>query len=100
MALFKNMPGATIMDHIPLMNIMPFGMCMSLANPMVLAATIAALGILTPMPCIPMTLAPWLPLCPTVLIKGMPILSSDSIAICNWGGIVKVAFPGVSLTLL
>ena len=52
-------PDANIMDHIPLTNIMPFGMCQSLANPTVAAATAAALGVLTPMPCIPNTPAPW-----------------------------------------
>ena len=35
-------PAANIMDHIPLVNIMPFGMCNSLANPTVAAATAAA----------------------------------------------------------
>ena len=52
-------PAANIMDHIPMVNIMPFGVCMSLANPTVAAATSAALGVLTPMPCIPNTPAPW-----------------------------------------
>ena len=55
------MPDANIMDHIPMINIMPFGMCMSPANPTVAAATAAALGVLTPMPCIPDTPAPWVP---------------------------------------
>ncbi len=32
-------PDANIMDHIPMTNIMPFGMCSSLANPTVAAAT-------------------------------------------------------------
>ena len=32
-------PVANIMDSKPFMNIMPFGMCQSLANPMVAAAT-------------------------------------------------------------
>lgn len=75
-------------------------MCMSLANPTVAAATAAALGILTPMPCIPVIAAPWLPLKPTVLLSNKPILDSDSIVMCNWGGVIKVAFPGVSMCLL
>ena len=28
-----NMPAANIMDHIPMVNIMPFGMCISPTNP-------------------------------------------------------------------
>jgi len=35
---------ANIMDHVPMANIMPFGMCMSPANPAVAAATAAAMG--------------------------------------------------------
>jgi hypothetical protein len=27
-------------------------------------------------------------------------LDSDSIIMCNWGGIIKIAFPGVSMCLL
>ena len=61
-------PDANIMDHVPMMNIMPFGMCMSPANPVVAAATAAALGVLTPMPCIPNTPAPWVPGAVTVLV--------------------------------
>ncbi|MGL4604236.1 MAG: hypothetical protein ACRCU9_08815 [Iodobacter sp.] len=37
-----------------MLNIMPIGTCMSPATPMVAAATAAAMGVLTPMPCIPM----------------------------------------------
>jgi len=37
----SQVPDANIMDHIPLVNIMPFGMCMSPSNPTVAAATTA-----------------------------------------------------------
>src|SRR6516225_2296919 len=73
-----NQPAANIMDHIPMVNIMPFGMCMSIANPTVAAATAAALGVLTPMPCIPATASPWVPGAPTVLIGNQPMLDSTS----------------------
>jgi hypothetical protein len=92
--LTAGMPAANIMDHIPLVNVMPFGMCMSMANPMVAAATAAALGVLTPMPCIPATASPWLPGAPTVLLGNMPALDANSILMCNWAGVIKIAMPG------
>src|SRR5271168_4602365 len=67
-------PDANIMDFEPLVNIMPFGMCMSPANPEVASATAAAFGVLTPMPCIPVTVAPWTPGASTVMLGGMPTL--------------------------
>lgn len=92
--LTNNMPAANIMDHIPLVNIMPFGMCQSLANPMVAAATAAALGALTPMPCIPATASPWIPGAPTMLLGNMPSLDANCVLMCNWAGLIKVAMPG------
>lgn len=41
-------PAANIMDHVPFLNVSGFGMCNSIANPTVAAATAAALGVLTP----------------------------------------------------
>src|ERR1700741_914660 len=63
---------ATIQDFMPNANIPPFGMCTTPSNPQVAAATSAALGVLTPQPCIPMTTAPWTPGSPTVTINGAP----------------------------
>jgi hypothetical protein len=87
-------PDANIMDHIPMVNIMPFGMCQSLANPTVAAATTAALGVLTPMPCIPMTPAPWIAGAPTVLLGNFPTLDNVSQLMCNWGGVITFTDAG------
>jgi hypothetical protein len=87
-------PAANIMDNKPMVNILPFGVCMSLANPMVAAATAAAMGVLTPMPCIPATAAPWVPGCPKVLIGNMPALESNSKLMCSYGGCIQVINPG------
>lgn len=88
------LPAATIMDNKPIVNIMPFGMCSNPANPMVAAATAAALGVLTPMPCIPVTTAPWAPGSPTVLIGGSPALNNSSKLICAYGGVISINSAG------
>ena len=87
-------PAANIMDHVPMMNIPTFGMCMSPTNPTVAAATAAALGVLTPMPCIPVVPAPWAPGSPTVMTGKMPALNNASKAMCTWGGVISVVMPG------
>ena len=88
------MPAANIMDNKPMVNILPFGMCTSLANPTVASATSAAMGVLTPMPCIPVTAAPWVAGAPTVLLGNMPALNNTSTLMCNWGGVISVVNPG------
>lgn len=93
-------PAATIMDNKPMANVPPFGMCNSMANPMVAAATAAALGVLTPMPCIPVTAAPWAPGSPTVLIGNMPALNNTSKLMCNWGGVIQILQPGCMTTMV
>jgi len=87
-------PAATIMDHAPIVNVPPFGMCNSPSNPTVAAATAAALGVLTPMPCIPATSAPWVPGVPTVTIGNFPVLDNQSKLMCNWGGVIQITAPG------
>lgn len=89
------MPIATIMDNIPMKNILPFGMCSSLTNPTVASATAAAFGVLTPMPCVPVITAPWATGSPTVLIAGKPALNNSSKLMCAWGGIIQISSPGV-----
>jgi hypothetical protein len=87
-------PDANIMDHVPMVNIMPFGMCTSLANPTVAAATAAALGVLTPMPCIPNTPAPWVTGAPTVMLGNAPALDNVSKLMCVWAGVIQFSTPG------
>lgn len=87
-------PIANIMDYIPMTNIMPFAMCTSMSNPAVAAATAAAQGVLTPMPCIPVTTALWSPGSSTVLIAGQPALNDSSRLMCTWGGMIEVANAG------
>jgi hypothetical protein len=92
--LTDQVPDANIMDHIPMVNIMPFGMCMSPSNPVVAAATAAALGVLTPMPCIPATTSPWVAGAPTVLLGNQPTLDNVSQLMCMWGGVITFTYPG------
>lgn len=93
-------PAANIMDFAPMVNILPFGMCSSMANPTVAAATAAALGALTPMPCVPVTPAPWVVGSPTVLIGNMPALNNTSKLMCAWGGVIQIVNPGQTSTMV
>lgn len=87
-------PAATIMDFIPMKNILPFGMCITPSNPAVASATAAAMGVLTPMPCIPVVVSPWKVGATNVVIGGIPALDNISTNMCNWGGVIMVASPG------
>lgn len=79
-------------------NIPTFGMCTSLANPEVASATSAALGVLTPMPCVPV-LMPWVPGSPTTMLGGKPALVAGSTCTCAYGGVVQILSPGTTKTL-
>jgi hypothetical protein len=91
-------PAANIMDNKPIANIPPFGVCSSIANPTVAAATAAALGVLTPMPCIPVIPAPWAPGSPQVMVGNMPALTNTSKCMCAWAGVISITSPGQSKT--
>ena len=92
----ENKLQANIMSNVPMANILPFGMCQSLANPTVAAATSAALGVLTPMPCVPVIPAPWAPGAPTVMVNGKPMLNNTSKLVCQWAGIIQVVTPATT----
>ncbi len=90
--VLTTMPAANIMDNIPLVNIMPFGICKSPANP-------ATLGGIIPVPCVPVTAAPWLPGKPKVLIGGMPAIDNTCKLMCSFAGVIQVINPGQTKTL-
>lgn len=98
--LAEGPPAANIMDHIPMVNILPFGACKSLANPIVAAATIANKGVLMQMPCIPATSAPWIPGAPTVLIANMPALNNASKCLCTYAGVIEFTNPFTKKTMI
>jgi hypothetical protein len=98
--VFTGTPDANIMDNKPLVNIMPFGMCSSIANPEVASETAANQGVLTPSPCIPNTPAPWVPGAPTVLIAEMPALDNVSKLMCIWGGVIQVTDAGQTTVMI
>jgi len=83
-----------ISDMMPMANIMTFGECISMVNPEVLAATIAAFGVLTPMPCIPITVEPWLSEALDVTVEGPPALDQTAMVMCIWAGPIMVLEPG------
>jgi len=91
-------PAAAINAVAPMLNIPPFGMCTSLANPQVAAATAAALGVLTPMACQPVITGTWVPGAPRTMVGGQPALVAGSTCVCAWGGTVSMTMPGAVRT--
>jgi len=92
-------PAATVMDFVPMLNVAPFGMCQTQANPEVAAATAAAMGALTPMPCIPVLAAPWSPGASIVTVQGLKALSDDSKCNCMWTGSIEITDPGSTIDI-
>jgi hypothetical protein len=72
---------ANIMDHVPMVNIMPFGACIILEGP-----------------CVPATLASWTPGSPSVMLDDQPALDDISILECMVGGVIMVSYPGQTTT--
>jgi len=87
-------PVASSSDHAHFVNILPFAMCTSLANPAVVAATAAAQDVLTPMPCIPVTPAPWTNVSGSVKVANLSTLSQSSKLMCHYGGEISIGYAG------
>lgn len=96
--MVEGRPVADITNVAPGLNLPPFGMCSSLANPMVAAATAAALGVLTPMPCLPAVVGTWLPKAPQTLVAGKPVLVGGSTCNCAYGGVITLLMAGAIRT--
>ena len=87
-------PMASIMDYKPIVNITSFSMCSSLSNPTVASATAAAQGVLTPMPCLPNIVAPWIGGKMDYLISNQPALQNTCKCQCLWGGSISIITDG------
>jgi hypothetical protein len=85
-------PAGVVSDVAP-SNVPPFALCTSLANPQVAAATSAAMGALTPQPCVPV-LGLWTPGSSRVTIGGVAALDDSSQCSCSWGGVITVSSAG------
>lgn len=87
-------PMANISDHVSLYNIAPFGKCHTTSFPPTGAATAAAHGKLTPMPCIPGTHSNWMQGKDDYIIKGNPALLKSSFCRCCYGGVITITDDG------
>ena len=92
--VMEGMLCGSITDNVPFANIPGYVLCLSLGNPEVLSATIANFGVLTPMPCTPMTLEPWISSCFDVILRDGPALDQTSLLVCDFGGLITVIEPG------
>jgi hypothetical protein len=91
--LGSSKPIATVMD----VSLSSFGMCSSMINPQVAAATAAAMGVLTPQPCSFAPVGVWSTTKAGMLIDGKPILTNDAKLVCAIGmGKLSIIDPGQS----
>ena len=82
-SLLERSTMGNIMDFKPIVNIPSMGLCTSFSNPAVVASVPPC-----PKPCVPMTMTPWKPGKPNVLVAGQPALTTMCTLQCNWGGMI------------
>jgi hypothetical protein len=92
----KDQPQANIMDFKPNINVLPFGMCKSMANPAVAAATAANKGKLKKMPCTPVLTMPWINGKEDKMLAGSPALLNKSTQMCLYCGRITIEDDGQS----
>lgn len=85
---------ANITDHLPMVNVKPFGCCRSLAYPPTASATAANFGRLTPMPCVPGTITNWSAIDFNSQVGGQPALLNTAKLKCIYGGEISIVSPG------
>ena len=90
--LWRNLPKTNIDDNTE--DTLFEMMCQSMANPTVAAATAAAMGVLTPMPCTPVPAGPWAPGVPQVLVGGKPAVNNQCKLTCSYGGTIQFTNSG------
>ncbi len=91
---------ATVLDIVPNLNIAPFPQCTAPGNPLVAAATAAAMGAPTPAACTPLTVAPWQPGAAKTKVDALPALTSDSTCTCAFGGQLRIVSPGAKTEVI
>ncbi|SFR63897.1 DUF4280 domain-containing protein [Anaeromicropila populeti] len=75
----KNKIVATQVDMVPLMNVMPFGVC-KISSP--------------PLPCIPTPVGPWMKPHSKVTACNIPVLTTSSCLMCARGGKISIKSSG------
>lgn len=82
-------------DKVPLVNIPIFGMCTSIVNPAVQAATLAAMGTLTPAACPGVkAIMGWSPPPSNVLNSTSRYLLQTCTLLCSFGGNIHIVHSG------
>lgn len=92
---------ACIGDCRPYVNIPTFGLCRSMANPVVSSATMAAqagqgyssqpgAGQIVPGVCIPVLASGWTPAAQFELVQNLPTIDKNSMLMCVWGGLISI----------
>jgi hypothetical protein len=92
---------ACIADCKPYANIPPFGLCRSMANPVVSSLTMAAQAAqaqsgkpgaaqIVPGACMPVLATGWTPAAQFELVQNLPTIDKNSILMCVYGGVITI----------